>query len=67
MYGFFIVIIAISVLSLSVIILQPSIIIANAQTSDIIGSDGGIDKEQQMGFCVVGAKSPCNGDGNSVK
>ena len=63
LYGSFIVIIAISVLSLSVIILQPSIIIANAESSDTNGSGGGIDKEQQMGVCVIGAKSPCNGDG----
>jgi hypothetical protein len=60
MYGFFIVIIAISVLSLSVIILQPSIIIANTQTSG--ADDGEIDKEQQMGVCVVGVRSGCNGN-----
>ena len=53
-------IIAISVLSLSVIILQPSIIIANTQTSG--ADDGGIDKEQQMGVCVVGVRSGCNGN-----
>ena len=62
--GFLIMIIGISVLSLSILLLASSITMANAQVSsdsDNSHKDGsGTDK--QMGICVIGASSPCNGN-----
>ena len=64
MPGFLIVITAISLLSLSVLLLPSSITIANAQVS----SDGNNNHRddsgtgKQMGICVIGVSSPCNGD-----
>ena len=53
-----ILIIGISVLSLSI-----STIMVSAQTSSDGISGSGTDVAQ-MGICVVGAKSPCNGPSN---
>ena len=68
MYGFLIAISGISVLSLSVLLILPSITtMANAQTSssDITSGYGGgmgTNDKQRMGACVIGLSSPCNGD-----
>jgi hypothetical protein len=50
-----ILIIGIGILSLSI-----SIIMINAQTSGD-GISGSVTAVTQMGICVVGVKSPCNG------
>ena len=65
-YGFLILIIGISLLSLSVLLLSPppSITMANAQVSsgdDNNHRDDGSGTDKQMGICVVGVRSPCNG------
>ena len=57
-YRFLILIIGISVLSLSVL-LSPSIIMANAQVSSAHKGNG---TDKQIGICVIGVSSPCNGD-----
>ena len=68
MYGFLIAISGISVLSLSVLLILPSITtMANAQTSfsgTTSGYEGGMgtNDKQRMGACVIGLSSPCNGD-----
>jgi hypothetical protein len=60
-YGFLILIIGVGVLSsLSVLLLPPSITMANGQVSSDHREGSGTDK--QMGICVIGASSPCNGD-----
>jgi spore maturation protein SpmA len=46
----------------------PTIIMINAQESSSSSDnrgDSGTDK--QMGICVIGVRSPCNGDSNSAK
>ncbi|MFL6376439.1 MAG: hypothetical protein ACJ72R_03125 [Nitrososphaeraceae archaeon] len=58
MFMFLILIIGISVLSLSI-----STIMVSAQTSSD-GISGSRTDVAQMGICVVGAKSPCNGPSN---
>jgi hypothetical protein len=64
MHGFLIVIIAISLLSLSVLLLPSSITMANAQVSSNGDNnhrdDSGTDK--RMGICIIGVRSPCNDD-----
>ena len=62
--GFLIVIIGISVPSLSILLSASSITMVNAQVS----SDGdnnhkyGSGTDKQMGICVTGISSRCNGD-----
>ena len=61
-----------SVIALSLVSLSLLVPIANAQTpsnstsgaNSTAGNETGV---KQMGICVVGAKSPCNGDSNSFK
>ena len=53
-------IIGISILSLSILLSAPSITMANAQLSSDHREGSGADK--QMGICVIGVSSPCNGD-----
>ena len=53
-------IIGISILSLSILLPAPSITMANAQVSSDHREGSGADK--QMGICVIGVSSPCNGD-----
>jgi hypothetical protein len=59
MFMFLILIIGMSILSLSV----STIIMINAQTSSD-GITGSRTDVAQMGICVMGVKSPCNGPGN---
>ena len=63
-----------SVIALSLVSLSVLATMINAQTtpsnttsgtnSTTTGNETGV---KQMGICVVGAKSPCNGDSNSPK
>ena len=60
----------ISAIALSVVSLTISAMQANAQpspsnSSSDTNSTGNETNVKQMGICVVGAKSPCNGDSNS--
>jgi hypothetical protein len=74
MFVFLFSVIALSlVLSLSLISLSLSTFAVNAQpySSGSVSSSNNITSSEshviQMGICVVGAKSPCNGDSNSPK
>jgi hypothetical protein len=66
---FLFLVIALSLVSLSVLA-TTTITMANAQTPSNSTSNTNITASnetgvKQMGICVVGAKSPCNGDRNS--
>jgi hypothetical protein len=56
-------VIAIDLFSLSV----SAIILVNAQASSSSDNKGGNGTDKQMGICVIGVRSPCNGDSNSAK
>jgi hypothetical protein len=47
----------------------PTIIMINAQESSSSGNtnSGSSGTDKQMGICVIGVRSPCNGDSNSAK
>jgi hypothetical protein len=47
----------------------PTIIMINAQESSSSGNNnsGSSGTDKQMGICVIGVRSPCNGDSNSAK
>jgi hypothetical protein len=44
-----------------------AIIMVNAQASSSSNNKSGNGTDKQMGICVIGVRSPCNGDSNSAK
>ena len=69
MFMFLFLVIALSLVSLSVLA-TTTITMANAQTPSNSTSNTNITASnetgvKQMGICVIGSKSPCNGDRNS--
>jgi hypothetical protein len=64
---FLVLVIAISLVTATMLSILTIMMMINAQASsfdDNNRGDSGTDK--QMGICVVGVKSPCNGDSNNL-